>query len=37
MPSRFLTELGFEPYGSNEYDEMFDEEPEDEEGWDYEY
>ena len=22
MPSRFLTELGFDPYGSNDYDEM---------------
>ncbi|MBQ3430983.1 UvrD-helicase domain-containing protein [Candidatus Saccharibacteria bacterium] len=41
MPSRFLTELGFDPYGSNDYDEMgdadeFDPFPE-EEGWDYGY
>ncbi|MBR3204618.1 UvrD-helicase domain-containing protein [Candidatus Saccharibacteria bacterium] len=41
MPSRFLTELGFEPYGSNEYGEEdeaddFDPFPE-EEGWDYGY
>ncbi len=26
MPSRFLTELGFDPYGSNDYDEMGDSE-----------
>jgi len=26
MPSRFLTELGFNPYGSNDYDEMSDSE-----------
>ncbi len=26
MPSRFLTELGFDPYGSNDYDEMSDSE-----------
>ena len=24
MPSRFLTELGFDPYGANDYDEMSD-------------
>lgn len=39
MPSRFLTELGFEPYGSNSYEEDdFDEDPfPEEEGWDYGY
>ena len=26
MPSRFLTELGFDPYGSNDYDESSDSE-----------
>ncbi len=26
MPSRFLTELGFDPYGANDYDEMGDSE-----------
>ena len=26
MPSRFLTELGFDPYGSNDYDELGDSE-----------
>ena len=26
MPSRFLTELGFDPYGSNDYDEFSDSE-----------
>ncbi len=39
MPSRFLTELGFDPYGSNDYEEdeeTFDDFPE-EEGWDYGY
>ena len=25
MPSRFLTELGFEPYGANDFDEEEDE------------
>lgn len=24
MPSRFLTELGYDPYGANDYDEMSD-------------
>ncbi len=26
MPSRFLTELGFDPYGTNDYDELADSE-----------
>ena len=42
MPSRFLTELGFDPYGSNDYDEAGDSEDDfdpfpDEETWDYGY
>ncbi|MBQ3275255.1 UvrD-helicase domain-containing protein [Candidatus Saccharibacteria bacterium] len=38
MPSRFLTELGFDPYGSNDFEEeeIFDDFPE-EESWDYGY
>ena len=41
MPSRFLTELGFDPYGSNDFDEMEDSEEFDpfpeEETYDYGY